>query len=115
MDAPVVNRQIAEPHGCPVTRAVGNLQSHTFSNPAKCRAGAPTMTLTHRSTALLAQERRQFRLIFGVAFVVFLAITLVARLLPRRLRPWAPVGDRRLSLVAEARAVTNTVIPFAFL
>jgi hypothetical protein len=73
------------------------------------------MTAVQRSNALPARERRQFRLIFGVAFVVFLAITLVARILPRRLRPWAPAGDRRLSFVAEARAVTNTVIPFAFL
>ena len=73
------------------------------------------MTAFHPSTALLAQERRQFRLIFGVAFMVFLVIALMARILPRRLRPWAPVGNRRLSFVAEARAVTNTVIPFAFL
>ncbi len=73
------------------------------------------MTPVQRSSALLARERRQFRLIFGVAFVVFLTITLIARILPRRLRPWAPAGDRRLSFVAEARAVTNTVIPFAFL
>lgn len=73
------------------------------------------MTACHQSSALLARERRQFRLIFGFAFVVFLTIALIARLLPRRLRPWAPQGGRRLSFVAEARAVTNTVIPFAFL
>ena len=73
------------------------------------------MIAVQRSNALLARERRQFRMIFGVAFVVFLTITLIARILPRRLRPWVPAGDRRLSFVAEARAVTNTVIPFAFL
>jgi hypothetical protein len=62
-----------------------------------------------------ADERRQYRLIFGFAFLVFLTITLLARLLPRRLRPWSPEGGRRMSLVAEARAITDTVLPFAFL
>jgi hypothetical protein len=73
------------------------------------------MTVPNQTAQLLAAERRQFRLIFGVAFVVFLTITALARLLPRRLRPWSPTGERRLSFVAEARALTNTVVPFAFL
>ena len=73
------------------------------------------MTALYQSTAIMAQERRQFRLVYAVAFVGFLGMALMARLLPRRLRPWAPAGNRRLSFVAEARAVTNTVIPFAFL
>lgn len=87
----------------------------TFFNSAARRAGVPEMTAFQHSTALMAQERRQFRLIFGVAFVVFMVTALIARLLPRRLRPWTPVGNRPLSFVAEARALTNTVIPFAFL
>lgn len=73
------------------------------------------MTVLNQSAQFVAAERRQFRLIFGVAFVVFLVITAMARLLPRRLRPWSPAGGRRLSFVAEARALTNTVVPFAFL
>jgi hypothetical protein len=81
---------------------------------ANRRAGVTEMTAI-QSSVLLAQERKQFRLIFGVAFVVFLALSLVARALPRRWRPWVPAGDRRLSLIGEARALTNTVIPFAFL
>lgn len=72
-------------------------------------------TMTTMSPVSGAAERRQYRLIFGVAFLVFLTITLVARLLPRRLRPWSPEGGRRMSFIAEARAVTNTVLPFAFL
>jgi hypothetical protein len=95
-------------------RAVDQWHS-TLCNPAAGRAGVSEMTALHHSTALLAQERRQFRLIFGLAFVVFLVIALIARILPRRLRPWAPVGNRRLSFVAEAHAVTSTFIPFAFL
>jgi hypothetical protein len=73
------------------------------------------MTALNHTSQFVAAERRQFRLIFGIAFVVFLTITAFARLLPRRLRPWAPTGDRRLSFIAEARALTNTVVPFAFL
>lgn len=73
------------------------------------------MTIVNHTAQLEAAERRQFRLIFGVAFMVFLTITVLARLLPRRLRPWSPTGDRRLSFIAEARALTNTVVPFAFL
>jgi hypothetical protein len=73
------------------------------------------MTILNQTAQFEAAERRQFRLIFGVAFVVFLTITALARLLPRRLRPWSPAGNRRLSFIAEARALTNTVVPFAFL
>ena len=73
------------------------------------------MTALNHPSDLIAAERRQYRLIFGVAFIVFLTITLLARLLPRRMRPWSHAGDRHLSLIDEARAVTNTVVPFAFL
>ena len=73
------------------------------------------MTALNQTSQFVAAERRQFRLISGVAFVVFLTITAFARLLPRRLRPWSPSGDRHLSFIAEARALTNTVVPFAFL
>ena len=68
--------------------------------------------LTHDHGAV---ERRQYRLIYGTAFLVFLTITLMARLLPRRWRPWSPERGRRMSFIEEARAVTNTVVPFAFL
>ncbi len=73
------------------------------------------MTALNHPSDLIPAERRQYRLIFGVVFIVFLTITVLARMLPRRLRPWSPVGERHLSLIAEARAVTNTVVPFAFL
>jgi hypothetical protein len=73
------------------------------------------MTVLNHTSDLWAQERRQYRLIFGVAFVVLVTITLFARLLPSRLRPWPPVADPRMSIIAEARAVTHRVLPFAFL
>jgi hypothetical protein len=71
-------------------------------------------TLNHVSE-LLAQERRQYRLIFGLAFLIILLITPLARLLPTRWRPWPPVGKGQQSLVAEARGVTQRILPFAFL
>ncbi len=73
------------------------------------------MTVLHHPSDFVAAERRQYRLVFGVAFFVFFAFTVLARLLPRRLRPWAPAGGGPMSLIAEARAVTNRVLPFAFL
>jgi hypothetical protein len=73
------------------------------------------MTVLVQPSDPIAAERRQYRLIWGIVFLVVLAITLAARLLPRRLRPWSPHGGSRMSSIAEARAVTNTVLPFAFL
>ena len=61
------------------------------------------------------QERRQYRLIYRVAFLVILGITPLARLLPARWRPWPRVVEGPASLVAEARAVTQRILPFAFL
>ena len=73
------------------------------------------MTTLNHASALWARERRQYRLIFGLTFLVFLIITPLARVLPSRWRPWPPVGDGRRSLIAEARAVTQRILPFAFL
>ncbi|HYN76651.1 MAG TPA: hypothetical protein VES73_02520 [Lamprocystis sp. (in: g-proteobacteria)] len=115
MGAATAYRSIGPSTGRLDTQHVAGALSSTIYNPAMCRTGVPEMTAFHQSTAVMAQERRQFRLVFGVTFMLFLGIALIARVLPRRLRPWAPVGNRHLSFVAEARAVTNTVIPFAFL
>ena len=70
--------------------------------------------LTHESYPVAA-ERRQYRLIFGVVFLVFLVFTLATRLLPRRMRPWSQEVGRGRSSIAEARGLANTVLPFAFL
>ena len=71
-------------------------------------------TINHVST-LWDQERRQYRLIFWVTFMILLIITPFARLLPNHWRPWPAASGRHLSLVAEARAVTQRVLAFAFL
>lgn len=73
------------------------------------------MTTMNHVSQVWEQERRQYRLIYRVAFLVILGITPLARLLPARWRPWPRVVEGRASLVAEARAVTQRILPFAFL
>lgn len=74
--------------------------------------------LKNPSTAMSGfadREARQFRRIFVVSLVVFLMVSVIARLMPRRLRPWSsPPGSRR-SIWEEAKAATNRFIPFAFM
>ncbi len=67
-------------------------------------------TLAHAST-----PTREARFLFVVSFTIFLVIAAVTRLLPRNRRPWpfGPGTDR--SLFKEARAIANTVIPFAYM
>jgi hypothetical protein len=60
-------------------------------------------------------DARQYRWMFVFCFAVFLAVALVSRLLPRRLRPLrGAAGDQR-SVIAEARAAANAVLPFVFM
>jgi hypothetical protein len=58
-------------------------------------------------------ETIEFRVLFGVCFVIFLMAAIVARIL----HPWrlvAKAGDRK-SVVGEARSAAHTCIPFAFM
>lgn len=58
---------------------------------------------------------RQFRFIFAVSVAVFFVVATVVRLLPRSWRPWTTPRRGRRSLIAEAKSVANTFIPFAFM
>jgi hypothetical protein len=62
-----------------------------------------------------AREQRQFRRIFQISVVVFVAVGAIARMLPRGPRPWKSERPRRRSLIAEAKAAANRFIPFAFM
>ncbi len=57
-----------------------------------------------------ANEAREFRLMFFLAFLLFLGAGAVKRLA-------APLsgGAQRKSLIAEAKAAANTCLPFAFM
>jgi hypothetical protein len=61
------------------------------------------------------REERQFRRIFQISVVVFVALGAIARMLPRDLRPWRSARPGRRSLIAEAKAAANRFIPFAFM
>ena len=58
----------------------------------------------------LRQAKEQdYRVIFWCSFPLFLIVALVLRLLP-----WDGTG-RRPGVIAEARSMANTIIPFAFM
>lgn len=56
------------------------------------------------------QEAWEYRLLFAACFPVFLTAAVAARLLPGQRR-----GRYRLSILGEARAAANTLIPYAFM
>lgn len=75
--------------------------------------------VTTSSSVPFSRARREeawdFRLIFATSFAIFLVAAVVGRLLPWRWspRPAGRAGSR--SVIAEARATTNTFVPFAFM
>lgn len=76
-------------------------------------------SLAVTSGGSLSRARREeawdFRLIFATSFAIFLVAAVVGRLLPWRWspRPAGRAGSK--SVIAEARATTNTFVPFAFM
>jgi hypothetical protein len=61
------------------------------------------------------QDRIEYRLIFGAAFLVFLVAAAVSRLLPARGRSGQAVNGRRASVFESARMAAGSTIPFAFM
>lgn len=61
-------------------------------------------------------ETREYQLIAAVAFIFFLMIVVVARLMPRTWRE-RMVGERveGRSVLADARAMVANTIPYAFM
>lgn len=66
-------------------------------------------------TKVRREKAREFRLILAVAFVWFLLVVCVARLLPRAWRPSLPSTGGRRSVIGEAKALAGTFVPFAFM
>jgi hypothetical protein len=62
-----------------------------------------------------AQEAIEFKIMFWVAFPVFLLAAMVGRLLPRRAGLPVLPGEPRPSLIKEARIAAAAMIPFAFM
>ncbi|MFO1090928.1 MAG: hypothetical protein U1E46_15250 [Hyphomicrobiales bacterium] len=59
-------------------------------------------------------EQREYRLLYGVCLALLVIVALATRLLPRRLRPLGS-SSHRMSVIEEARAATDTLLPFAFM
>jgi hypothetical protein len=66
-----------------------------------------------------ASSRRErtweFRLLFVVSFVTFLAAGIVARALPGQWRPHPPGPQGDKSVFGEAKAAASIFVPFAFM
>jgi hypothetical protein len=85
--------------------------SNSGAGPVAKRSGRPdTLHSSFRKG-----EQREYRFIYAIAFLFFLAIVIVARLFPRSMRP-DPIGTGQYKTIfGEARAITNMTIPYAFM
>ncbi len=59
-------------------------------------------------------DRREYRWLLFLAVGCFFFVSVITRILPQGLRPFAAAGGRRESCLAEARRMANAVIPYAF-
>ena len=61
------------------------------------------------------QESVEYRCLLVLAFLLFLAIATLTRLMPKEWRPLAAAADQPESVIAEAKRTAHTVVPFAFM
>ena len=59
-------------------------------------------------------DRRAYRWLYALAVSCFFVVSVLTRVLPRGLRPFAAACGQRESCWEEARRVANAVIPYAF-
>ncbi|WOJ96454.1 hypothetical protein R0137_14540 [Congregibacter brevis] len=59
-------------------------------------------------------DRRSYRFLLAMAVGCFFVVSVITRLLPRALRPFAVSARKRESCFEEARRVALAVIPYAF-
>ncbi len=70
---------------------------------------------TQDMTRLKTETQSEFRLIYMAAFIYFLTVAVLARVLPRSWRPNLSGHTESMSIFAEARATARAVVPFAFM
>lgn len=70
-------------------------------------------TETHLSQPI-DSDRRNYRRLFHLTFLLFLLVAAVGRLLPRSWRPFGSVGEGE-TVFEEAQRAANTVLPFVFI
>jgi hypothetical protein len=72
-------------------------------------------TLRTSRSRLRQKEAIEFRLLFTVTFTVFLMAAAVSRLLPADWRPLPPQAGADRSIIGEAKAAANMIVPYAFM
>lgn len=66
-------------------------------------------------SGLTEDEAKEFHRIFIMSFIIFVVIALIAHILVWQWRPWLPGPEGYTSIIAEAKAIAYTYIPFAFM
>ncbi|MEO1602764.1 MAG: hypothetical protein AAFU49_20305 [Pseudomonadota bacterium] len=62
-----------------------------------------------------ARQPAEYRLYYAIVFTVALPVAVVGRLFPRRLGQAEGAPAEGLSILDEARGLTNTVVPYLFM
>jgi hypothetical protein len=79
---------------------------------------APAERAAHAHGRKAGRKRggsREFWLYFAISFPIFLAIAVLARLLPRAWRPGLTEVSGEGSVFGQAKAAANKVLPFVFM
>ncbi|MEX6504846.1 hypothetical protein [Jiella sp. M17.18] len=71
--------------------------------------------VNHAGSALFRSERQEYRIIYALSFPLFLAVALISRILPSRLRPIAIERGGYFQVIGDARAAAHSVLPYAFM
>lgn len=66
------------------------------------------------STQAKRLDKWEYRWLLGLTVGCFFIVSMLTRLLPRALRPFAASSRRQESCFEEARRMANAVIPYAF-
>lgn len=66
------------------------------------------------ATAQRKTDKREYRWLMALTVACFFFVSMVTRLLPRSLRPFARASGERESCLGEARRMAQAVIPYAF-
>ena len=72
------------------------------------------MNTARKAARTRSRSSLEYGVYYAASFLIFLPVVLVNRLLPKGLRLLADDGERR-SVLAEAKGMANTVVPFVFM
>lgn len=78
------------------------------------KLGRKPMNTARKAARTRSRSSLEYGVYYAASFLIFLPVVLVNRLLPKGLRLLADDGERR-SVLAEAKGMANTVVPFVFM